>query len=142
MNVALLLDTHAWIWSVEGADDRIGPRSRRLLARAESRRDIWISPATIFEIVALQTSARLSLSRPVEQWLRDALDSSGGRVAELTPAVAVDAGQIPRSALADPLDRVLAATARQLDAVFLTADARLLEYAAATASLRVHDARQ
>jgi predicted nucleic acid-binding protein len=32
------------------------------------------------------------------------------------------------------------ATARQLGAVFLTADARILEYASATAALSVHDA--
>jgi len=140
--VALLLDTHAWIWSVEGAVDRIGPRSRRLLARAESRDEVWISPATVFEIAALHTAGRLAFSRPVEQWVREALDNAGGRVAELTPAVAVDAGQIPRTALADPFDRLLAATARQLGAVLMTGDTRVLGYAAATARVRVHDARR
>jgi PIN domain nuclease of toxin-antitoxin system len=62
------------------------------------------------------------------------------RIAELSPAIAIDAGQIPRAALADPLDRLLVATARRLDATFLTSDARILEYATSTGNVRVQDA--
>ena len=62
------------------------------------------------------------------------------RIAELSPAIAIDAGHIPRAALADPLDRLLVATARRLDATFLTSDARILDYAASTRNVRVQDA--
>ena len=54
--------------------------------------------------------------------------------------VASDAGQIPREALAGPIDRLLVATARQLDALFLTADSRILEYASSQRNVHVHDA--
>jgi len=40
----------------------------------------------------------------------------------------------------DPLDRLLVSTARHLDAVFLTADRQILEYASETGNVRVHDA--
>jgi PIN domain nuclease of toxin-antitoxin system len=136
----ILLDTHTWIWSVEGDVRRIGRKARALLARAEAEERIRISPVSVFEIMALATSGRLRLSQPVETWIRDSLATAGVRVAELTPAVALDAGAIPRSALADPLDRFLVATARQLQATFLTSDARILTYAAATTNVRVHDA--
>ena len=56
------------------------------------------------------------------------------------PSIAIDAGSIPRDALADPLDRLLVATARRLDATFLTGDRRILEYAASTGNVRVQDA--
>jgi PIN domain nuclease of toxin-antitoxin system len=62
------------------------------------------------------------------------------RVAELTPAVAIDAGAIPRTALADPLDRLLVATARQLDATLLTSDLQILAYATRTKNVRARDA--
>jgi PIN domain nuclease of toxin-antitoxin system len=62
------------------------------------------------------------------------------RIAELTPSVAIDAGAIPRAALSDPLDRLLVSTARHLDAVFVTADRQILEYASETGNVRVHDA--
>jgi PIN domain nuclease of toxin-antitoxin system len=136
----ILLDTHAWIWSVEGDTRRIGRRARALLTRAEGQDRIRVSAVSLFEIMALATSGRLRLSRPAEGWIRDSLGTAGVRLAELTPAIAIDAGAIPRGALADPLDRLLVATARQLQATFLTSDARILAYAAATRSVRAHDA--
>ncbi len=136
----LLLDTHVWLWSVDGDTRRIGRRTRQSLSRGESREAIRISPVSLFELTALHTLGRLRLARPVEQWMQEALGAAGVRIAELSPAIAIDAGQIPRAALADPLDRLLVATARRLDATFLTSDARILEYATSTGNVRVQDA--
>lgn len=136
----VLLDTHVWLWSVEGDARRIGRRARQLLSRAESRDSIRISPATVFEVAALYTLGRLRLARPLEQWIRESLDAAGVRMAELSPAMALDAGVVPREALADPLDRLLVATARALQATLLTSDIRILEYAAKTRGVRVQDA--
>jgi PIN domain nuclease of toxin-antitoxin system len=136
----LLLDTHVWLWSVAGDVRRVGRRTRQALLRAESRDAIRISPVSLFELTALHTLGRLRLSRPVEQWIDEALDAAGVRIAELSPSIAIDAGCIPREALADPLDRLLVATARRLDATFLTSDARILHYAAATRNVQVQDA--
>jgi PIN domain nuclease of toxin-antitoxin system len=138
--VLLLLDTHVWVWNVEGEARRIGRRTRRLISRAESRNDVRISPATAFEIATLHTLGRLHLARPPEQWVRNAFDSSGARLAELSVAIAIDAGSIPRTALTDPVDRLLVATARQLNATFLTRDAAILRYAKTTRSVLAYDA--
>lgn len=135
----LLLDTHAWIWTVEGDVRRVGPRSRRLIARAEARDTLRVSPATLFEIVALHTAGCLRLALPPERWIEASLERPGIRVAELTRDVAIDAGFIPRSALPDPLDRLLVASARQLGATLLTGDAAVLAYAARTGNVRVHE---
>jgi PIN domain nuclease of toxin-antitoxin system len=94
----------------------------------------------VFEVTALHTAGRLRLARPAEQWIHDALAVSGVRLAALSAAVAIDAGSIPRTALADPLDRLIVATARQLDATLFTSDARILGYASKTSNVRVHDA--
>ena len=136
----LLLDTHVWIWGVGEDAHRVGRRARQLLSRAESHDDIRISTATVFEVAALHTAGRLRLAHPLEQWIRHALEGPGVRIAELSPAIAIDAGSIPRSALADPVDRLLVATAGQLDATFLTSDTRILDYASDTGNVRVHDA--
>jgi PIN domain nuclease of toxin-antitoxin system len=136
----LLLDTHAWIWTVEGDVRRIGRRARRLISQFESDQALRVSPLTLFEIVALHVAGRLRLSLLPEQWIRESLANPGVRVAELSAAVAVDAGHIPRASLADPVDRLLVATARQLDATLLTADRAILEYARQSRSVRVRDA--
>jgi len=138
----ILLDTHVWLWSGDGDISKIGRRTRQMLARAESREAIRVSPVTLFEIAALHSLGRLRLSRPLEAWIDEALGAAGVRIAELSPAVAVDAGGLSRTALADPLDRLLVATARRLDATFLTCDARILDYAASTRNVRVHDASE
>ena len=137
----LLLDTHVWVWSVEGDVRRIGRRTRQLLLRAQARDAIRVSPVTVFEVGALHTLGRIRLTLAVDQWVRQSLDAPGVRIAEVTPPVALDAGHIPRSALADPLDRLLVATARHLAATFVTADEGVLAYAVTTGQVRVHDAR-
>ena len=136
----VLLDTHTWIWSIEGDERRIGRRTRALLARAEAQERIRVSPVSVFEIAALHTAGRLRLSKPVEGWIRDGLAVAGVRLAEVTPGIAIDAGAIPRSALADPLDRLLVSTARQWAATLITADRQILEYATGTRSVLAHDA--
>jgi PIN domain nuclease of toxin-antitoxin system len=138
----LLLDTHVWIWTVEGDDKRLGRRSRLLLTSSEAGGAIRVSPISVFEIVALHTLGRLRLTRTPERWVAEALDSAGIRLGELSLDVVVDAGHIPREALADPIDRLLVATARQLDAVLMTADTRILAYASSQRNVRVHDARR
>lgn len=136
----LLLDTHAWVWSVEGDTTRIGRKARRLIDQAAARDQVRVSPATVFEVMALCAAGRLGFLRSAEQWLDEALELPGLRLADLTVAVAVDAGQIPRTALADPMDRLLVATARSLGATFVTADERILTYASTTGRLRAVDA--
>ena len=67
-------------------------------------------------------------------------ESLSQRIAELSPAIAIDAGRIPRDVLADPMDRLLVATAREMEATLLTADARILQYGVRTRTLRTEDA--
>lgn len=136
----MLLDTHVWLWSVHGDARRVGRRTRQLLSRAESREAIRVSPATLFELTALHTLGRIRLTRSPEQWIREALQAAGVRIAELSPGIAIEAGNIPRTALADPLDRLLVATARHLEATFLTSDTRILDYAKKAGDVRVHNA--
>lgn len=138
----LLLDTHVWIWTVDGDDKRLGRRSRKLLTTSDARGAIRISPLSVFEIVALHTLGRLRLTRTPEQWVAEAVGASGIRLAELSLEVVLDAGHIPRAGLADPIDRLLVATARQLDAVLMTADERILDYASSQRNVHVHDARR
>jgi PIN domain nuclease of toxin-antitoxin system len=137
----VLLDTHVWLWTVEGDARHIGRRTQRLISRAESNDAVRVSLATLFELTALHTLGRVRLTRSPEQWITEALEAAGVRLVELSAGMAIDAGQIPREALPDPLDRLLVATAKHLDATFLSSDARILGYADTTGGLRVHDAR-
>ena len=137
----LLLDTHVWLWTAEGNARRVGRRARQLISRAERGAAVYVSPASLFELAALHTLGRLRLARPLESWIRETVEGAGLRIAPLSPDVAIDAGLIPRTALPDPLDRLLVATARDAQATILTADERILRYAADTSDVRAQDAR-
>ena len=78
--------------------------------------------------MALHTIGRLQLKRPPDEWIRLAMTTVPVRIAELSPAIAIDAGRIPRDVLADPVDRLLVATALEMEATLLTADDRILQY--------------
>jgi PIN domain nuclease of toxin-antitoxin system len=136
----LLLDTHVWIWTLMGDARRIGRRARALLTRAASRDAIRISPVTLFEVMALHTVGRLQLTRPPDEWIRQGMASAPVRIAELSAAIAIDAGRISRDLLADPMDRLLVSTAREMEATLLTADDRILNYAARSRTVRTEDA--
>ena len=100
-----------------------------------------VSPITIFELTALHTQGRLCLTRPIQQWIEQYLGQPGVRLAEFSAGVAIDAGTIPRAALADPVDRLLVATARQHDAMLVTCDEQILDYASRNRSVQIHDGR-
>jgi len=133
----VLFDTHVWVWVVEADESRIGAGARRLLARADADDRLRVSPVSVFEVTTLHVGGRIHFNRSLEQWLRDGM--AHARVAELNADIAVDAGQIPRTALPDPMDRLIVATTRYLDATLLTADRAILAYARG-GHVRVHDA--
>ena len=135
-----LLDTHVWIWTLERETGRIGQRTRRVIDRWAAQDALRVSLVSVFEVSALYAAGRLRLARPLEQWVQAALDPVGIRLAPVSLDVAVDAGAIGRDVLPDPLDRLIAAAARQMGATLVTRDSRILEYAAGTGTVRVHDA--
>lgn len=136
----MILDTHVWIWAIEGAR-KLGPKTRRRLTSASSSFPgaVSISTASVFEVAALHTAGRLQLNQPIERWIRAAIDKAAVRVIDLETGIAIDAGLIPASALPDPFDRCLVATAREYGVPLVTCDRRILDYAARTKLVKVID---
>jgi PIN domain nuclease of toxin-antitoxin system len=135
----MLLDTHVWIWAAAD-ESRIGARTRRLLNRQAAAGHVYVAAISAFEISVLCASGRLVLSQPAERWIRDSIDRGNLRVLDLNTDVAMDAGALGVEAVLDPIDRVLVATARDREVPLVTRDRRLLDFAARTRLVRVHDA--
>jgi PIN domain nuclease of toxin-antitoxin system len=136
----VLLDTHVWLWAVTDEQRRLGRKTRRVLDKAATARSLYLSTASLFEVAALHTGGRLHLRLPVEAWIRMAVAAGPMRLVDLTPDIAIDAGLIPAASVPDPLDRVMIASARNLDLPLLTADRKLLAYGEATGFARFTDA--
>jgi PIN domain nuclease of toxin-antitoxin system len=127
---------------VTGAERRLGPKTRRRLARTAAPPGLNVSAVSAFEISALNTAGRLLFTQPVDRWIRESIAAAALRVLDLESGIAVDAGLIPAAALADPIDRLLVATAREYQLPLVTCDRRVLDYAARTRLVRVVDAAE
>jgi PIN domain nuclease of toxin-antitoxin system len=124
---AVVLDTHALVWLVNG-DAQLSAAARTLIEGATA---VWVSAITPWEIGMLVAKGRLTLARDVDDWLDQVLALPGLRLAALDPRVAIASTRLPGSLHVDPADRLIAATARHLGAVLVTADPSLLAWGAA-----------
>ena len=77
----------------------------------------------------LESKGRLQLDPDCMQWVHESLAKSGVEIAPLTPEISVDSVRLPGSFHSEPSDRIIIATARRLNAILVTADAAILQYA-------------
>ncbi|HEX8210736.1 MAG TPA: type II toxin-antitoxin system VapC family toxin [Longimicrobium sp.] len=124
----LLLDTHVWIWVMEGRTDEVPSTVLDAVERAQTDGRVWVSAISVWEVGMLEAKGRLTLSRGIQDWVRRALGVPGVRLAELSPEVALDSSSLPGTVHGDPADRILIATARDLGATLVTRDRSIISY--------------
>jgi len=127
---ALLLDTHVWIWLVNG-DPALGTDALAAIERAAAAGSVLVAAISVWEVAMIEAKGRIVLAKPCAQWVREALSAPGLALAPLTPEVAVESCQLPGAFHDDPADRLIVATARIEDATLVTGDKRILAYGAA-----------
>lgn len=115
----LLLDTHIWIWAKSNSA-RIGKRAAQELSNRDN--ELWISPVSVWEALALMQKGRIRMENPFS-WVERAAEQM--REAPLTNEI-VRVGLALDLPHADPADRFLAATAKVLNLTLVTGDRRLL----------------
>lgn len=121
---AVLVDTHVLLWWQAGGD-RLSSTAARRIERADV---VYLSPISCWEIAMLVTQGRVALDRPVSAWINDLLATSTADIAELTPDIAVTAGE-HQAFHGDPADRIIFATAAARQVPLITKDTRLHEHA-------------
>ncbi len=114
---AVLLDTHAWAWSLAG-DERVSKPALTAIATADT---VLVSPITFFEIAQKVRLGKWPGMEPFVSQLPALLGEQGGSVAGFDPAICIAAGMMPW-AHRDPFDRLLAATATHYNLPLVSAD--------------------
>ena len=122
----ILIDTHIWVW-YSNESDRLTERQQQVLA-ARIGEGLGVSVISCWEVAKLVELGRLSLDRPVGEWLTLALAPPEIRLIELTPQIAVASTQLPGSFHRDPADQIIVATARVYNVEVMTVDRRILAY--------------
>jgi PIN domain nuclease of toxin-antitoxin system len=117
--VSLLLDTHVVLWWL--ADDPA--LSQDIKGMLDHDPDVYVSPATIWEIANKQVIGKLKEPEDLPERVRD----SGFRELPITAHHAITAGRLP-PIHRDPFDRMLVAQAQCEDLMLVTRDAHITRY--------------
>jgi PIN domain nuclease of toxin-antitoxin system len=123
-----VLDTHVWIWVVEGDRTALSASAIEAIERAARGGGVRVSAISVWEVAMLEAKGRISLSRPVDDWVEAALRVPGVRLLPLSPEIAMESTRLPGSPHGDPADRMLMASARHLGGRLATCDREMLEY--------------
>jgi PIN domain nuclease of toxin-antitoxin system len=122
----ILLDTHIWVWWVDG-NLQLTPAQRAHLEGNEAT-GLGVSAISCWEVAKLVELNRLELRCSVAEWIAQALAYPGIRLLYLTPRIAIESTQLAGTIHRDPADQIIIATARIRRCPLLTADARILRY--------------
>jgi PIN domain nuclease of toxin-antitoxin system len=125
----VLLDTHAILWLDNG--DPLSDTAHQAIRQAAASGGILVSPVSAWELGLLVKRARITLDLEPLAWFRRFLGGVGVRLVPLSVEAAVRSSFLPDTFHGDPADRLLVATARELDVPLVTRDRRILDHAAA-----------
>lgn len=124
----LLLDTHVWIWLMNGDTEMLSVSCRNILDRASRTGKLRVSAITVWEVGMLEAKGRIRLTKKCLDWVSEALGAPGMALLPLSPEVAIESSRLPGNFPGDPADRILAATSRIYEAILVTQDSKLLDY--------------
>lgn len=125
---SFLLDTHVWIWLLNGEEPLASSEARHPIEAAVGTADIRVSVISVWEVGMLEAKGRITFPLSCEMWVNRALSAPGIAPAHLTPEIALASSRLPGSLHGDPADRIIVATARQLGATLVTRDRKIIAY--------------
>lgn len=122
----IILDTHALYWAV-AEPRKLSREAARTIERAATRDAIGIASVSLFELADLLHRKRVrgTGAGPVAAGVDSLRAAARARVFELTTEIAAAAAEFPASFSGDPMDRIIAATARVLEVPLVTKDRRI-----------------
>lgn len=129
MTDTLLLDTHIALW-LDSGDDHLRSSTRALIE--DCWRDggtILLSAVTAWEIALLVDTRRIELELPVAAWIERFVSRPGVQSVPLDSRAAARSYQLHQLEHRDPADRLLIASAIDLDCPLVTYDERITRFA-------------
>jgi len=122
---SLVADTHAAVWYLLDSP-RLSRAARERMALTIAGGDpIFIPSICIVELVYLVEKARIPRADWERLWATLDASDAGYRIAALDEAVARAVRLVPRDTVPDMPDRIIAATALQMDLPLVSRDRRI-----------------
>ena len=106
MSEMIVLDTHLWLWLINGNFDRFPAHWMPMFEETSS---LGVSPVSCYEIALAHSRGRIKLPGTAREWFDEALESSGIELIPLTAEISVRAVELS-PVHRDPFDRLIMAT--------------------------------
>lgn len=126
----LLLDTHVWLWLMNGDRALRGSPALPAIEAAAHGGQVGVAAISVWEVGMLESKGRIVLPMDGMLWVEKALGAPGVHLIPLSPEIALQSTRLPGAFHGDPADRMLVATARCEGCVLVTRDQRILDYGA------------
>lgn len=123
----IVLDTHAWIWFVNDPRQLSTP-ARRAAEEAMSKRSIYISSISAWEVAMLSASGRIQLTLDVRDWIAKSENLPFFNFVPVDNAIFMRSVFLPGPLHADPADRIIIATALMKGMPVVTKDEKIRKY--------------
>jgi len=124
----VLLDTHIWIWLLNGSEKSINPKCLTFINKAVIHSNIKVSAISVWEVGMLEAKGKIKFPIDCLDWVEQALGAPGISLAPITPEIAIKSSRLPGNFHGDPADRIIVSTARKLNATLITHDKNILRY--------------
>jgi PIN domain nuclease of toxin-antitoxin system len=126
MKRPFLLDTCATIWMMEAT---LPKRTVEAITEALNQGlPTYVSPITAWEAGNLARKRRFKASLAPSRWFEGVLAAPGMTLCHMPPDVLIASTELPSFPNNDPVDRIIAATAREYGFTVVTRDGPLLDY--------------
>jgi PIN domain nuclease of toxin-antitoxin system len=117
-----LIDTHVFLWGLQN-EEKLSRRVQTLLPKS----DLWISVASLWEIITKVQVGKLDLPKPVGDYLSAKLKANGVLVLQITFEHVKRLEELPLHHR-DPFDRMLIAQSLEENLPVITADPLFKQY--------------
>ncbi|GAB1487792.1 type II toxin-antitoxin system VapC family toxin [Opitutaceae bacterium] len=118
-----LLDTHAWLWAVNG-NDRL-PERVKMLFRETPMADLALADISVLEVARKAATGQLAITGDALAWLRT--NSQAVRVLPISAEIAFRSTQLDWEHK-DPADRLIVATALEHKLTLITNDQEITRW--------------
>jgi PIN domain nuclease of toxin-antitoxin system len=127
----VLLDTHSWIWLMNGESRVQKSAVLKTIELASKKSELYISSISLWEVGMLEAKGRIRFQQPCLAWVKKALETTGLSVLDISPETAIESSRLPQDFHGDPADRIIVATARTMNLLLVTEDQKILTYSKA-----------
>lgn len=124
----LILDTHSWIWLLNGEESLGGSLFVTEAESASVAGSLYVCSISIAEVALLASAGRVRLVVPVTTWLREALETPGLQIIDIDIDIAAEGAGLPGEFPGDAADRLIVAATRLIGGRLATADPGLKRY--------------